>query len=76
MPRRTNQNSPTTYETECQVDGTTYRSRYSLSSGMVTVNWAYGSKSAVPGASGHEFIARLLLQELVREAIRMGYLKP
>jgi hypothetical protein len=74
MRRQSSKRAPPSYEIECQVDGKTYRSRYTVSGGLVTVNWVYGTKSAVPGASGPEFIARLLLAELVRDAIRDGYL--
>jgi hypothetical protein len=75
MPRRTSKQPPISHETECQVGGKSYKARYSVSGGLVTVSWVYGQKSAVPGASGAAVIARLLLQELVQDAIRNGYVK-
>jgi len=65
----------TYHDISLEENGKTHRARYTVSSDFVTVTWAFGQKSAMARASGAEFIARLLLRELVQDALRYGYIK-
>ena len=49
------------------VEGITLTATYEIKSGVVTVISALGSKSTQMGDNTAEYVARLLLQEIVKE---------
>jgi hypothetical protein len=73
MPRKSAPRPPVRSDVECELDGKTYRGTYEVSRGLLTVSWAYGSKSAAPGAAPN-VLARIMLRELVQDAKRQGLL--
>lgn len=56
--------------------GKTYKGSVTSTPKLVTVDSAWGSKSAVPHASGADVLAPMMLRELVQEAIARGELAP
>ena len=64
-----------------EIDGQTYTGSYAIEDGWITVSCAHGSKRAgvLKGAPGwlppQDGFARLLLGEVIGEAIRTGRLK-
>ena len=49
------------------VEGITLTATYEIKSGLVTVISALGSKSTQMGDNTAEYVARMLLQEIVKE---------
>ena len=49
------------------VEGITLTATYEIKSGVVTVISALGSKSTQMGDNTPEYVARMLLQEIVKE---------
>jgi hypothetical protein len=49
------------------VEGITLTATYEIKSGVVTVISALGSKSTQMGDNTAEYVARMLLQEIVKE---------
>ena len=72
MPTRHPTMPPVRTEIQCEVNGKTYEGKYHVNKGVLYVDCAYGSKNA-HGSSASEVIAKMVLAEIVRDAISKGH---
>ena len=61
------QRPPADDEVQVEHKGKTYRGRYSVTGGVVTVTWSLLSRSTQIGGSAPAVLARMLLKELIRD---------
>lgn len=65
MPR--SKNEPPQYELHARIKGKMHSATYTISDGLITVQYMGRQKTTQIGGSPHDVIGRMLLRELVDE---------